>query len=583
MGARNERPWGEKHMYKLYAALSWLVLSAILASCSFKGDNKLIGLPCAVDADCDDGVACTVNTCVEGVCEILEDAASCDDGAFCNGQEICDQVLGCLPGTAPVTDDGVGCTDDSCDEVNDVVVNAANDANCDDTLFCNGTETCDAVNDCQAGTAPVTDDGVGCTDDSCDEVNDVVVNAANDANCDDTLFCNGVETCDAVNDCQAGTAPVTDDGVGCTDDSCDEVNDVVVNAANDANCDDTLFCNGTETCDAVNDCQAGTAPVTDDGVGCTDDSCDEVNDVVVNTANDANCDDTLFCNGTETCDAVNDCQAGTAPVTDDGVGCTDDSCDEVNDVVVNAANDANCDDTLFCNGAETCDAVNDCQAGTAPVIDDGVGCTDDSCDEVNDVVVNAANDANCDDTLFCNGAETCDAVNDCQAGTDPADDGVGCTDDSCDEVNDTVANVANNANCDDTLFCNGAETCDAVNDCQAGTDPSDDGVGCTDDSCDEVNDTVANVANDANCDDTLFCNGTETCDALLDCQAGTAPVIDDGVGCTDDSCDEVNDTVVNTGERRQLQTTVTPVPWMYATLCSIARTTAPFWSTTRWV
>ncbi len=36
--------------------------------------------------------------------------------------------------------------------------------------------------------------------------------------------------------------------------------------------------------------------------------------------------------------------------------------------------DADCDDGLFCNGAETCNAGS-CQAGTAPVCDDGVACT----------------------------------------------------------------------------------------------------------------------------------------------------------------------------------------------------------------
>ena len=46
--------------------------------------------------------------------------------------------------------------------------------------------------------------------------------------------------------------------------------------------------------------------------------------------------------------------------------CTDDSCDEVNDVIVNATNDANCDNNLFCDGAETCHATLDCQDGARP-------------------------------------------------------------------------------------------------------------------------------------------------------------------------------------------------------------------------
>ncbi len=494
---------------------------------------------------CDDANACTSDSCDEiTFCTntAVAEGSDCEDGLFCNGAESCDAAGSCLAGTPPVTNDGVGCTDDTCDEINDVVVNATNNANCDDGQFCNGSESCDAALDCQAGTAPASDDGVACTDDSCDEINDVIVNATNNANCDDAQFCNGSETCDAVLDCRAGTPPVSNDGVGCTDDACDEINDVIVNTPNNANCDDAQFCNGAETCDAALDCQAGTAPAADDGVACTDDSCDEVGDVIVNAANDANCDDAQFCNGSETCDAALDCQAGTAPAADDGVACTDDICDEVNDLIVNTANDANCDDTQFCNGAETCDAALDCQAGTAPASDDGVACTDDSCDEVADVIVNTPNNANCDDAQFCNGAETCDAALDCQAGTAPAsDDGVACTDDSCDEVGDVIVNTPNNANCDDAQFCNGAETCDAALDCQAGTAPTaDDGIACTDDSCDEVSDVIVNTANNANCDDAAFCNGSETCDAALGCQAGTSPCID-GVACTVDACDENSD------------------------------------------
>ena len=48
--------------------------------------------------------------------------------------------------------------------------------------------------------------------------------------------------------------------------------------------------------------------------------------------------------------------------------------------------DNDCSDNLFCNGNETCIAGT-CQAGTPPAVDDNVSCTNDGCDEVNDVVV----------------------------------------------------------------------------------------------------------------------------------------------------------------------------------------------------
>jgi hypothetical protein len=326
----------------------------------------------------------------------------------------------------------VSCTIDTCatptpgDPTTNGCTNVATDSLCDNGLFCDGAETCDAVLDCQAGTAPVVDDGVSCTVDSCDEATDTIVHAPQDLLCTDGLFCNGVETCDALLGCEAGTAPSLDDGVGCTVGSCDEATDTVVQTPTDSLCDNGLFCDGAETCDAVLDCQAGTAPSLDDGVGCTVGSCDEATDTVVQTPTDSLCDNGLFCDGAETCNAVLDCQAGTAPSLDDGVSCTVGSCDETIDAVVQTPTDSLCDNGLFCDGAETCNAVLDCQAGTAPSLDDGVGCTVGSCDEATDTVVQTPTDSLCDNGLFCDGAETCDAVLDCQAGTAPSlDDGVG--------------------------------------------------------------------------------------------------------------------------------------------------------------
>lgn len=320
--------------------------------------------------------------------------------------------------------DGVTCTDDEC--IGHHCFFYANDDNCDDHQFCNGVETCDEVQDCQPGTAPTADDGISCTDPYCNEDIDAVQQIPNDDYCSDGQFCNGAETCDAVLDCQAGTAPTIDDDVDCTIDSCDEVNDKVVHAPDDDYCDDDVYCNGDELCDTQLDCQPPVARVLDDGVDCTDDSCDEDIDEVVHTPNDANCDDEQWCNGAETCDAVLDCQSGTAPVIDDGIPCTDDVCDEVNDVVVNTANDANCDDGLFCNGEETCSTdvspetgePRDCVSGAPPTEDDYVTCTDDVCDEDSDAFLHTANDFNCNDGDLCS-RDHCDPDTGCAHPDDP--------------------------------------------------------------------------------------------------------------------------------------------------------------------
>ncbi|MCP4250453.1 MAG: hypothetical protein GY778_25705 [bacterium] len=145
---------------------------------------------------------------------------------------------------------------------------------------------------------------------------------------------------------------------------------------------------------------------------------------------DGACDNGDFCDGAETCDAFGECAAGTPVDCDDSVGCTVDSCNEATDSCDNVASDGLCDNGDFCDGAETCNSVLDCQAGTTVDCDDGVGCTVDSCNEGTDSCDNVASDGLCDNGDFCDGAETCDSVLDCQSGSDP------CPGQSCDEVND---------------------------------------------------------------------------------------------------------------------------------------------------
>jgi len=109
------------------------------------------------------------------------------------------------------------------------------DPDCDDGHYCNGVEAC--VDDyCHAGTPIDCDDGVACTDDTCNEILDQCDNVPNDAYCIDSLFCNGVEACDAVSDCLPGTDP-------CPGQVCDEVDDLCLGCNDDGVCGDGEDCN----------------------------------------------------------------------------------------------------------------------------------------------------------------------------------------------------------------------------------------------------------------------------------------------------------------------------------------------------
>ncbi|MCG3130734.1 MAG: hypothetical protein FLDDKLPJ_01506 [Phycisphaerae bacterium] len=188
------------------------------------------------------------------------------------------------------------------------------------------------------------------------------IECAADADCDDGLFCTGVETC-VDGACVDGTAPC-DEAAG---ETCNEDADACEGSACtvDADCSDGLFCNGNETC-VDGACVAGTAPCTE-GQTC-DDTADEC---VTPCDEDADCDNGLFCDGTETC-VDGACADGTSPCADGQ------DCDEDTDTC-GCTEDADCDDGLFCNGTETCDV------GTGVCVDGTEPCNvDETCDEEND-------------------------------------------------------------------------------------------------------------------------------------------------------------------------------------------------------
>lgn len=242
---------------------------------------------CTNDLDCDDGVVCTEDTCNTQTanCVFVPNDTSCDDGDLCT-IDTCDPDFGCNNEAVtcavlflcnPTT--GVCEPEEACKTNED----------CDDGLFCNGAETCDVLTRCQLGTPPTCDDTIPCTDDTCDPITDACAHTPNNANCDDGVFCNGAEVCEALTGCQLGTPPTCDDTVLCTDDTCDPVTDDCSHTLNDSNCDDGVFCNGAETCDVLLDCQAGFL-MCDDGNDCTEDACVESGNICVNEIIDSDGD-----------------------------------------------------------------------------------------------------------------------------------------------------------------------------------------------------------------------------------------------------------------------------------------------------
>ncbi|MFQ5494679.1 MAG: hypothetical protein ACE5EX_04800 [Phycisphaerae bacterium] len=212
-----------------------------------------------------------------------------------------------------------------------------------------------------------------------------IADCGTSADCDDGLFCNGVELCD-LGVCVPGSDPC-DDGNLCTDDTCNEAADVCINTALTGDFDqDGLFCNGTDRCEN-GVFVPGTPPICNDGNLCTDDSCDESVNGCVSVPNTVPCDDGNVCTINDACaggactgDVNPDCTACNFDIDcDDGIQCTDDTCHPAG-FCENIPNNENCtDDGLFCNGQEVCNP---------PIGDPITGCTSTgppcpNCDEVN--------------------------------------------------------------------------------------------------------------------------------------------------------------------------------------------------------
>jgi uncharacterized protein (TIGR03382 family) len=219
-----------------------------------------------------------------------DDAGDCQDGQFCNGAEQCAGGA-CQPGPPPCQDDGLACTA-TCDE-------GSRTCNVLQPGFCLIDARC-----VPAGQAEPGNPCRGCRPD----VDPSAWTPLDGAGCDDGLFCNGPETCQA-GACQAGEPPCQDDGLACT-----------------SLCDETArVCNAPLPGFCLIDARCVPAGQAEPGNPCR--SCQPGQAARAWSPDDAGgCDDGLFCNGPETCQA-GACQASAPPCQDDGLACTS-LCDE---------------------------------------------------------------------------------------------------------------------------------------------------------------------------------------------------------------------------------------------------------------
>ncbi len=450
------------------------------------------------------GTCTGIRTCTpEGLsaCDALEPAVE-----VCNGvDDNCDGSI-----DESTCDDANPCTTDVCQGEAGCQYTVLIDIPCDDGTACTVGETC-TDGEC-VGEDVHCDNGNPCTDDICDPTVGCVY-TPNDLDCDDYNDCTLGDIC-SDGDCVPGLEISCNDGNPCTDDSCTDTGCAF--SANTEDCDDGNPCTPLDICYS-GVCQGLGIPNCDDGNDCTTDVCDAGSGCIANN-NNLPCTDGNICTLNDAC-GDGACQPGTTTlICDDGNPCTDDSCHPLSGCIF-THNTAACDDGNACTPDDVC-GVGVCQGSGVLGCDDGNPCTNNACDPA----IGCTTENNfllCEDGNVCTIGDLClDGV--CVSGTGGiiCNDGNLCTDDVCDPIEGCVY-TPNLAGCDDGDLCTEGDI-------------------CTDGSC------VSGSPVD--CDDGVFCNGVETCHVLLGCEDGPDPVADDGIDCTDPSCDEDNDIIVHTAD-----------------------------------
>ena len=323
---------------------------------------------CGSDADCDDGLGCTTDRCLEmGTCDWTLGEGQCLIGRVCHeGGEpdprqscrVCDPAAPFVWSPKP---EGTGC---------------------DDGDACTEGEVC-SQGACGAGEAVVCQDDNPCTTDACDSARGCLFAAGNEGvACDDGEACTEGDVCSG--GACAGRALDCDDEDPCTDDACGE-GGACVHVNNTAPCEDGSACTQGDVC-AEGVCVGGPPPNCEDGNICTIDGCDTL----------AGC----FHLPTE-----NPCCIGLNSICDDGDPCTSDLCDPQSGDCLYEFNTATCDDASACTRADTC-SEGDC-VGAAVVCDDGNGCTEDRCSDTLGCVAVPQSDLPCDDGVVCTVEDVC--------------------------------------------------------------------------------------------------------------------------------------------------------------------------------
>ncbi len=476
--------------------------------------------------DCDDSNACTADTCVPviGCKHDVLTGNACSDGDVCTTQDHCKEGV-CLGVAASACDDQNACTDDACDPKKGCQ-HAPNSQPCDDGNVCTTNDACTGGG-C-TGTTASCDDGNSCTTDGCLPV----------TGCYHTAFsgyCSDGDTCSVSDACAQGVClgKVIDcnDQNACTSDTCVS-GQGCVHTAIDMYCDDGDACTQLDRC--TGGVCVGASVNCDDKNPCTQDGCDPgktASGGCIHLPASSTCTDGDPCTLGDAC-VGGACVSGQAVVDcNDGNGCTADACVTGIGCTHTTLTGNVCSDGLPCTGGDHC--VEGTCVGAWPVdCSDDNPCTSDPCDNKLGCLHTAA-PGTCDDGNACTTGDAC-TQGVCAGATLPCGDSNPCTSDLCSPTMGCYHATATGY-CDDGDGCTANDAC-ANSVCVGQAIDCSDGNACTSDSCQKGAGCV-HVAFDTACNDGDICTTGDHCAAGI-C-VGAAQGCDDGNPCTLDGCDGV--------------------------------------------
>jgi hypothetical protein len=262
-----------------------------------------------------------------------------------------------------------------------------------------------------------------------------------DADCDDGIACNGIETC-AAGVCVVEAAPACpeEDGVRCTVPVCDPVLDRCVEVADDGACGEGEYCDTSDDCKTIPTCGSDAECVPADGclVGkCTMGTCD----FLPRACPDLNPSDCLVA----VCEEGGCRERPADRLCDDGIGCTRDRCGS-DGTCRHDPDPGLCDDRAACT-QDVCDPTRMCSdsggtsgcryerqdatcsawrtgllSGLLLTLADALECSGAEC-----VGPSAGNETGCALTIGCASGETC-SLGRCAPTRLPRTCALGCSD-----------------------------------------------------------------------------------------------------------------------------------------------------------